>query len=114
MTVSNKIDNRMIVLVIIALIGGVIGGFLSNVSMKGTKFEGLSDYFSAQLITKDTEIASLSKTMSELEQQISQLEVSIADVESVPVIGFNTPDYDSGWVDRQLVFVDIPPQFRVH
>lgn len=95
MSFSNKIDARTLSLVLIALIGGVIGGYLSNVTTRNTEIEGLSNAFIAKLDTKDTEIASLSDTVSDLEAQLSQIEASIAD----PVIGFNTPDYDSGWID---------------
>lgn len=95
MSFNNKIDTRTLSLILIALIGGVIGGYISNASIKDNEIEGLSNAFIAQLDSKDTEIAALSDTMSSLEEQISQLEASAAD----PVIGFNTPDYDSGWIE---------------
>lgn len=95
MSITNKIDTRTLSLVLIALIGGVIGGYLSGATFKDTKIESLSNAFVAQLDTKDTEIASLSDAMSDLEEQLSNIEASIAD----PIIGFNTPDFDSGWID---------------
>ena len=95
MSFSNKFDTRTLSLVLIALIGGVIGGYLSDATLKDNKIESLSNAFIAQLDSKDTEIASLRDAMSDLEEQLSQIEASTAD----PVIGFNTPDFDSGWVD---------------
>ena len=95
MSITNKIDTRTLSLVLIALIGGVIGGYLSGATFNDTKIESLSNAFVAQLDTKNTEIASLSDAMSDLEEQLSNIEASIAD----PIIGFNTPDYDSGWID---------------
>ena len=83
MSFTKKIDSRMLGLFLIALIGGVIGGYVSNVSVKGTKFESLSNYFNAQLVTKDTEITTLSKTVSDLGTQVSQLEGNIDDIGSL-------------------------------
>ena len=107
MSITSKIDTRTISLIVIALIGGVIGGYLSSASFKDIKIEGLSNAIIAKVDSKDTEIASLGDTISDLEAQLSQIEVTIAEIESVPAIGFNTPDYDSGWIDVQLNHVDI-------
>lgn len=95
MSFTNKIDSRTLSLVLIALIGGVMGGYLSGATTRSSQIESLSNAFTAQLDTKDTEIATLSDAMSSLEEQLSQLEASAAE----PVIGFNTPDYDSGWIE---------------
>ena len=62
MTITNKIDTRTLSLVLIALIGGVI---------------------------ECARAASLSDTISDLESQISQIEVSISDIESIHVKDFN-------------------------
>lgn len=83
MSFTNKIDTRILSLVLIALIGGVIGGYLSDFNVKGSKIESLSNYFNAQLVTKDTEITSLSKSVSDLGTQVSQLENNIVDVGSL-------------------------------
>ena len=98
MSLTNKIDTRMLSIVLIAFIGGVIGGYISNAALKDTQIEGLSNALTTQLISKDTEIATLRDTMSMLEEQVSQLEGTVAYMESATVIGFNTPDFDSGWI----------------
>lgn len=104
MSFTNKIDTRTLSLVLIALIGGVIGGYIFNATIKDNEIESLSNAFIAQFDSKDTDIVALSDTMSSLEEQISQLEAIVAD----PVIGFNTPDYDSGWMEIESgSYVDV-------
>jgi len=95
---TSKIDARTLSLVLIALIGGVVGGYVSNATMSSTQMEGLSNALTTQLVSKDTQIATLSSQVSALNVQVSQLQGTIAEMESVPVVGINTPDFDSGWI----------------
>ena len=92
---TNKIDTKTLSLVLIALIGGVIGGYISGATFQDSKIESMSNAFIAKLDTKDTEVSSLSDALSDLEEQLSNIEASTAE----PVLGFNNPDYDSGWHD---------------
>jgi len=97
MSLDNKNDTKILRLVFIALIGGILGGYLSNASINNSGLDSLSNAFTAQLDTKNTEIASLKGTVSDLENQMSVLENSVAELYTPTVVGFNTPDYDSGW-----------------
>jgi hypothetical protein len=90
MGLSNKIDTRTFSLVLIALIGGVVGGYISNATMRDTQIEGLSNALTTQLSSKDTEIANLRDELYRLEMQVIDLEFN--------VVGFTNPDYDSGWL----------------
>ncbi len=83
MSFTKKVDSRMLSLVFIALIGGAIGGYLSDFNVKGSKIESLSNYLNAQLVTKDTEITTLKGIMSSVEAQVSQLENNIVDIGSL-------------------------------
>jgi len=96
---TNKIDARTLSLVLIAFVGGVVGGYVSNATMSNTQMEGLSNALTTQLISKDTQIATLSSKVTTLQDQLSRLEESVSVIEDVPIIGFNTPDFDSGWIE---------------
>jgi len=95
---TKKIDARTLSLVLIAFIGGVVGGYVSNATMNNTQIEGLSNALTTQLISKDTQIATLSSKVTTLQDQLSRLEESVSIIEDVPIIGVNTPDFDSGWI----------------
>ena len=83
MSFTNKVDTRTLSLVLIALIGGVIGGYISGATFNDTKIDNMSNAFITKLDSKETEISSLSKTVSDLGTQVSQLENNIVDIASL-------------------------------
>ena len=91
MSFSNKIDSRTIGLILISLVGGVIGGILVDTTNRSYEIESLSNAFITQLDTKDNEI-------SVLEEQVLELENAVADLMEPTIVGFSSPDYDSGWI----------------
>ena len=95
MSFTKNIEQKTIVFIVISLLGGVIGGFLSD-NLRADEF---SDSLSGYIVSKDTEITTLNNKITELEEEISLLEENLLESINMPVKGFNTPDFDSGWID---------------
>ena len=99
-----KVDERTAGILLVALVGGVVGGVLTEY-LTGNGELMTQAAFRTELLTKDTEIATLNNQMSTLNNKIStlentcmQLSQSLETLESLSDAGFNTPDYDSHWM----------------
>jgi hypothetical protein len=98
-----KIDERTVGILLIALVGGVIGGSLTEY-LAGSEFLTQAA-FRTELLSKDTQIAALNtqiatlnNKISTLENEYTQLSTSLETLETLSEAGFNAPDYDSDWL----------------
>jgi hypothetical protein len=106
-----KVDERTLVFLLIALVGGVVGGAFSGY-LTGDGELMTQAALRTELLDKDTQLTTLTNSLntlnnefSTLENKISalenermQLRESLETLESLSSVGFNTPDYDSNWV----------------
>jgi len=98
-----KVDERTVGILLIALVGGVVGGVLTDYLTSDSDLTQAA--FRSELLTKDTQIATLTNQLSTLNNKISTLEIeymqlsdSLETLESLSEVGFTSPDYDSYWI----------------
>jgi len=99
-----KLDERTVGILLIALVGGVVGGSLTEY-LTGNSELMTQAAFRTELLTKDTQISTLNSQVSTLnnkiyalENEYTQLSTSLETLETLSDAGFNAPDYDSDWV----------------
>jgi len=92
-----KLDARNAGFLIIALMGGIVGGVVSDY-LTGDSELMTQAAFRSELLTKDTQIATLSNKILALENDYVQLSESLETLEDLSEVGFTTPDYDSYWM----------------
>jgi len=92
-----KLDARNAGFLIIALMGGIVGGVVSDYLTEDSELMTQAA-FRSELLTKDTQIATLTNKILALENDYVQLSESLETLESLSEVGFTTPDYDSYWM----------------
>jgi len=92
-----KVDARNAGLILVALIGGIVGGVVSDHLTENSDLMTQAA-FRTELLAKDTQITTLNSKVLALEDSYTQLSQSVETLEALGGAGFGAPDYDSHWM----------------